>query len=268
MAQLRCYLNLLALNGERREFFPLIEAVKAVGYDGVQFAALGSAEERSICRKLNMGFAASGRINRPHDAADLAERVAGDGYDCATLHVGWGIESDDEAARLIESILDASQRSNVRFYIETHRATICQDMWRTVQFVSRFPEMRFNGDFSHWYAGQEMVYGGFEMKLRFLGPVLNRVRFLHGRIASPGCIQVPVKQAAPYVEHFQQLWTASFRGFLRSGEADSICFAPELLGPDIYYARIFEGREETDRWEEALKLKEIAEQCFASALCS
>ena len=38
-------------------------------------------------------------------------------------------------------------------HIETHRATICQGMWRTVQFVKRFPELRFNGDFSHWYAG-------------------------------------------------------------------------------------------------------------------
>lgn len=268
MPQLRCYMNLLALNGDGRQFLPLMEAVNAAGYEGVQFASLGTDEERSICRKLNLGIAASGRINAPEDAPELAARVAGDGYDCATLHVGWGIENDDEAACLIESILQASQRRNVRFYIETHRATICQDMWRAVQFLNRFPDMRFNGDFSHWYAGQEMVYGGFDKKLRFIEPVLNRVRFLHGRVANPGCIQVPVQEDAPYLGHFKELWTASFRGFLQSGEADSICFAPELLGPDIYYARIFEGREETDRWNEALKLKEIAARCFASALHS
>ncbi len=53
--------------------------------------------------------------------------------------------------------------------------------------------MRFNGDFSHWYAGQEMVYGGFEKKFAFIQPVIERVRFLHGRISSPGCIQVAVE---------------------------------------------------------------------------
>jgi len=28
--------------------------------------------------------------------------------------------------------------------------------------------LEFNGDFSHWYTGQEMVYGGFENKLAFI----------------------------------------------------------------------------------------------------
>lgn len=268
MAQLRCYMNLLALNGDTRDFSTLVGALKSAGYDGVQFANLGTAEQRSACRKLNMGMAASGRINAPGEADELAGCVADDGYDCATLHVGWGIENDDEAVLLIESMLEASHRRKVRFYIETHRATICQDMWRTVQFIRRFPEMRFNGDFSHWYAGQEMVYGGFDKKLHFIRPVLERVRFLHGRVANPGCIQAPVKEGTPYLEHFKQLWIASFRGFLQSREADAICFTPELLGPDIYYARTFRGAEETNRWEEALKLKEIAEQCFASALRS
>ncbi len=138
-------------------------------------------------------------------------------------------------------------------------------MWRTVQFAGAFRELRFNGDFSHWYAGQEMVYGGFEKKLQFIQPVLERVRFLHGRIANPGCIQVPVQEGTPYVEHFKQLWTASFRGFLQSKEAEHVCFTPELLGPDIYYARTFNGNEESDRRQQALVLKEIAEQCFASA---
>ena len=212
-----------------------------------------------------MSIAASGRVNVPHDAPTLAERAAGDGYECVTLHVGWGLESDDEAAALIESVLEASHRWKVPLYIETHRATLTQDMWRTVQFVKRFPEIRLNGDFSHWYAGQEMVYGGFEKKIQFIQPVLDRVRFIHGRIANPGCIQVPAEEGAPYVEHFKQLWTACFRGFLKSGEADHICFTPELLGPNIFYARTFRGAEESDRWQQALILKEIAEQCFASA---
>ena len=275
--QLRCYMNLMALDslpadsaGPKGAFTEKLASLAEAGFTGVQFATLGTREQLAACRDLKMGFAASGRVNLPEDAYSLTERTAGDGYECATLHVGWGLEDDDVAGRLIESILDASARSKIPLYIETHRATLCQDLWRTVQFIERFPEMRFNGDFSHWYAGQEMVYGGFEQKFAFITPVLERVRFLHGRIASPGCIQIAVcserDQLAPYVDHFRHLWTASFRGFLRNAKpGDWICFTPELLGPEIYYARTFQGKEESDRWEQSLILKGIADQCFSSA---
>lgn len=271
--RLRCYMNLMAVHSLPLGFEKSLEQIAAAGFNGVQFATTGTSQELAICRGLNLGIAASGRVNLPEEAGSLAERVAGDGYECATLHVGWGLEDDEAAGRIIESILNASERWKVPLYIETHRATICQDMWRTVNFVRRFPEMRFNGDFSHWYAGQEMVYGGFEKKLAFIAPVLERVRFMHGRIASPGCIQVAIDpkqgQPPPYLDHFRQLWTASFRGFLRSAEPhDFICFTPELLGPAIYYARIFEGREESDRWEQSLLLKQLAEECFSCARSS
>lgn len=277
--QLRCYMNLMALDSfppasraPKGSFDKHLTSLKEAGFTGVQFANFGTAEQLAACRDQKMGFAASGRINTPAEAAPFAAKVANDGYECATLHAGWGLEDDLAAFRLIESILQASVSQKIPLYIETHRATICQDMWRTVGYLERFPEMRFNGDFSHWYAGQEMVYGGFEKKLAFIEPVLNRVRFLHGRIASPGCIQVAIDPnqdpPPPYIEHFRQLWRASFEGFRRSCEGKFICFTPELLAPDIYYARTFANIEESDRWQQSLILKEIAEQCFSSASAS
>jgi hypothetical protein len=276
-SQLRVFINLMALDsmGPRGSFHQKLEGIRAAGFDGVQFARFANGEELADCASVSLSVAGSGRINLPAEASPFAERIAGDGYECATLHVGWGLEDDDEAAKLIESILNAAERWRVPLYIETHRATIFQDMWRTAGFVRRFPEIRINGDFSHWYTGQEMVYGGFEEKLAFIEPVLERVRFIHGRIGNPGCMQVRVDpDAAPepiYVGHFRQLWTAAFRCFLRTASAgDSIYFAPELLAPDIYYARTFPNRdgvpvEESNRWEQSLLLKQIAEECFRKA---
>lgn len=252
-----------------KTFEDQLETLRISGFDGVQFADRATPEELAACRQAGMGVAGSGRINLPSEAEQVAATMASDGYECVTLHVGWGLENDEQADALIESILRASAREDLPLYIETHRATICQDMWRTVEYVKRFPEMRFNGDFSHWYAGQEMVYGGFDRKFSFIEPVIERVRFLHGRIASPGCMQVPVdvgqSHAPLYVEHFRQMWTACFRACLTAQNAESICFTPELLGPDIYYARLFKGSEESDRWEQSLILKKIAEECFESA---
>jgi len=181
------------------------------------------------------------RLNLPAEADEIAARHAARGDLCLTVHAGWGLEDDSEAYALVEAILAASERHRLPIFIETHRATLTQDLWRTVQITKEFPEVRFNGDFSHYYCGQEMVYGGMEMKLAFLEPIFSRIGFLHGRIASPGSMQVPISEdlaarprhahgAVDYLEHFRELWTRAMLGFLRrAGSGDVLVFAPELL---------------------------------------
>ena len=117
-----------------------------------------------------------------------------------------------------------------------------------------------------------MVYGGFERKLAYIQPALERVRFLHGRIGNPGCMQVAVaaNDAAPHVAHFRTLWTRCFEAFLRdpAPQQPFITFCAELLASDIYYARTFQGVEESDRWQQSLLLIRIARECFAAAQCN
>src|SRR4051794_27780118 len=115
--QLRFYMNLMALDslpsdsaGPHGSFGERLDTLSKAGFTGVQFATQGTAEELAICRAHHFGMAASGRINTPAEADSLAEQISGNGYECATLHVGWGLEDDDEAHRLIESILAASGR--------------------------------------------------------------------------------------------------------------------------------------------------------------
>lgn len=275
----RCFMNLMALEGMPEfaggEFEAGLETIRDAGFEGVQFAEPPSEPGVAACRRLGLRMAGSGRVNAPSDASELACRLAGEGMACGTLHVGWGLEDDDEAGRLIDSILSAADKYQIPLYVETHRATIFQDMWRTVGFLETFPELRFNGDFSHWYTGLEMVYGGFEKKFAFIAPVLGRVRFLHGRIGNPGCIQVDIGDGDtgrhPYVAHFRQMWGASFRGFLESAvPGDYIAFTPELLASRIYYARTFRNSkgqtfEENDRWQQSLLLAEIGQECFGEA---
>lgn len=280
--RMRCYLNWMTLDDlpagstgpTATDSEGRLAAIRQAGYEGVQFIAPLTREQSAACARLNLGKVGSGRVNEPKDAEELAARFAAEGMECATLHVGWGMEDDEEAARLLDAVVAASARHGVPLYVETHRATIFQDMWRTIQFVKRFPEIRFNGDFSHWYTGLEMVYGGFGNKLQFIRPVLERVSFLHGRIGDPGSMQVDIGpgdvETHPYVADFRDLWTASFAGFLRRARSgDYIPFVPELLSPRIYYARCLatSGRErveEGDRWEQALVLRRIAAECFES----
>jgi hypothetical protein len=253
----------------------VLEAAVAAGYQGVQ----GANPER--CRALGLVPTTFDVLPQPGGIADRARRWADRGFACSTLLLGTGMEDDDEAARLIEEVLEASATAGIPLYVETHRATVTQDIWRTLQLVRRFPELRFNGDFSHWYTGHDLPYGDFDAKVEVLGPVLERVRYFHGRIGTGGLIQTDVGdgdvQDHPSVAHFRTLWTAACRGFVR-GHADdpvplaepAIGFAPELLPAEFGYALRVPGPdgavdEISDRWDQALVLTDIAAECFTEA---
>jgi hypothetical protein len=280
--KLRVYLNLDNLAELRPDsIWPGLEGIermarlRADGFDGVQ---LTSGEPPSASE---MPYCGLNRINTPQEALPVAAEHAERGDQCLTIHAGWGIEDDDEVFRLVESILNASEKTRLPIFIETHRATITQDMWRTVQITKRFPEVLFNGDFSHFYCGQEMVYGGLELKMKFMSPIFDRVGFMHGRIASPGHMQMPVDEVATrpaaasgvtdYFADFRTMWTRAMRGFLDHAKAgDVLIFAPELLSGTYYYARQFPDAcgklvEETDRYQQALIYQRIARECFAEA---
>lgn len=246
------------------------EAAAEAGYQAIQ------GGDPAICAELGLGCTGFGVARERGAIDDQAKLWAALGFDCGTVHVGSGLEDDDDALRLLDEVVQASVDHAVPIYVETHRATLTQDIWRTVRFVDRLPELRFNGDFSHWYTGLEMTYGDFDAKLEFAGPVLERTRYLHGRIGDPGCIQVDIGPDGdhPSVGHFRQFWTAAMAGFLRTAEpGDVLPFAPELLPPEIDYARTVPtpdgGRtEEGDRWQQGLLYCDIAQQCFDAAVAS
>jgi hypothetical protein len=262
--------------GPQGDFAAVIAAAKAAGYEGVQHYM----PEQVIAA----GLAATGmgRILAPADADALARRHKEIGCEASTLHVGAGLETDAEIDRLVAAVLDASAKHDYPLYIETHRATVTQDMRRTVDLVGRFPEIRFNADLSHYYCGHEMTYGDFAAKLAFLAPVLSRVRFMHGRIADAGAAQATVApdDDRPFVQHFRQMWRACFAGYKTSTEtAAPFIFAVELLPYRLsfggqthwlYYARQAVGpdgevADESDRWTQADLLWAIACEEFAAA---
>jgi hypothetical protein len=253
------------------------EVIRKAGYSGVQLLELPVPPNT-----VGLAMTGFGRTRNADDVHAIARKHQAAGLQCTTLQLGSGIEDDDTAYGLIERLLNTSEALCYPLYLETHRGTITQDIWRTCRYVEKFPELRFNGDLSHWYTGHEMANGDFVETLTYMRPVLERVRFLHGRISDAGCIQVALahRMKEPYVEHFKRLWTEVFTHFLRSAAGgDFISFAVELLPSKLLY----EGKtlhigyardvqrddgtfhEESDRWHEAELVWQVASDCFASA---
>ena len=249
---------------------PALEILLRNGFTGIQ-----GAPEALVptCHRLGLITAAQGRIDYPEEIHSLAQRWQDEGHACGTLHVGTGMEDDDTCDRLCAEVMATSARLGIPLFIETHRATITQDQWRTVKLVERNPNLRFNGDFSHWYTGQEMTYGGIDRRCDFLKPVFERTRFFHGRIGNSGCIQVSLTDpsAQTAIGHFRSMWTHCLRAFRQQAiPGEWIAFTPELLNRDYHYARCIPSRdatwqEEGDRWQDALELNNIMKACWDDA---
>jgi hypothetical protein len=114
-----------------------------------------------------------------------------------------------------------------------------------------------------------------------MAPIFDRIGFLHGRIASPGSMQMPIDDTlsrpatatgmADYFADFRAMWTRAMKGFIKNAcRGDVLVFAPEILAPTYYYARVFRdpsGRfvEESDRYSQALLYRQVALDCFQAA---
>ena len=222
------------------------------------------------------------RIDAPSDADRVAREHKARGYPLTTLHVGTGFEDDEAAYALLAPVVEASDRHAYPLLVETHRATVTQDIRRTLDLTERLPELRFNADLSHWYTGHEMTYGDVAAKVDRIAPVLDRVRYVHGRIGDSCCMQVALAGAddeRDFVGHFRLMWTRLCEGFARTaGPGEVLPFAAELLPharpmpgePDALqyfrYARLLpDGTEESDRWEQAEVLWAIFADCARAA---
>ena len=243
-------------------FEEALERVAEAGYDGVQ----AEPERGQAILSRGLRFAAGGRANTTDAVHALVQRSVDHGAECLTLHLGWGDEDDDAIDRLVFAVLDASQRSALPAYIETHRATVVQDLWRTRRLIKRIPEIQFNGDYSHYYCAHEVPYRGLEPFLEQMQPVLERTCFFHGRVSNGQSMQVSIADEAnrAHVEAFTTLWRAAVRAWQqRARPGDILPFVPELGPPSSGYAIPYpdaDGRraEIADRWEEMVALKNNA----------
>jgi len=247
-------------------FEEALDRVKEAGFLGVQ----GEPEHAAPVFTRGLRFAAGGRANAVAEVDALIDRSAALGAECLTVHLGWGDESDDQIDALAAAVLNGAERRALPVYVETHRATAVQDLWRTNRLIERIPGIRFNGDYSHYYCAGEVPYRGFAAFAEQLRPVLERTCFLHGRVSNGQSMQVSIDDGehAGHLEHFKTLWRSAMSRWLRVARpGDLLPFVPELGPPSSGYAITWPdsaGRrqESSDRWAEMLRLKRIAEDLF------
>ena len=94
---LGCYMNLGSLPASDRASDASFHAIREAGYDGVQFGDFPHPDRVHAAQALGLGVCGSGRVNAPAEASLLAQKAVESGFECLTVHVGWGMEDDPQA---------------------------------------------------------------------------------------------------------------------------------------------------------------------------
>lgn len=161
--------------------------------------------------------------------------------------------------------MEMAEAAGVELQFETHRNSITNDMFATLQLIDAVPEMRLSADLSHYVVGREFDFPPDARTQGHITRLLERAESFQGRIASRQQIQVPFQ--FPHYEKWLGLflgwWEQGFRLWRARNRTGVLNFLCEL-GPHEYAMTGPDGRELSDRWEEALILKDHVRRLWAT----
>lgn len=170
------------------------------------------------------------------------------------------------AVPIIRTWLEVAEDVGIPIKFETHRDCITNDMFMTLQLLDAIPEMRLTADLSHYCLNREMSAPISDDNQAWIQRLLERSDSFQGRVSSHEQIQVPLHfpQNQKWVAIFKDWWERGFRSWrARSSNDDTLIFLCEL-GPPEYAFTDAEGKELSDRFEEANVIRGWVEEIWAN----
>jgi hypothetical protein len=169
-----------------------------------------------------------------------------------------------EGADIVNRWLDDGERAGIPITIETHRDAITTDLLYTLQLMDAVPRMRLTADLSHFVVAREFPIPLPDHIRAQIDRVLDRADAFQGRIATREQIQIPL--GFPHLEYwfalFETWWRQGFRSWRRRAGPDArLNFLCEL-GPPEYAITGADGYELSDRWQDALVIRETVQSIW------
>ena len=259
----------LPLNAPPEEEWTLAEKfgrVKEAGFEAVECWLDESDEQRhrdalnAAGLRLVLGHHPFTQEDTRHTVAQ-AVRLGADFVFAQPLHPYVALA---EAVPFLREAIQIAADHGLPLFIETHRGNIPESLNQALALIELMPEIRFTGDLSHFVVIGEFYGWEDERALERMDPVLSRVSHLHGRISSGEQVQVDVGDGSgDTAQFFVRLWARAMSHWRRgAGPGDVFPFASEL-GPPRYAITLPDGREFSDRWQQSLVMKQLAEQAWA-----
>jgi hypothetical protein len=94
-------------------------------------------------------------------------------------------------------------------------------------------------------------------------PILERTSHMHGRIGNGEQVQVDVGDGSARLRSsFVRLWTIAMRHWLKEAQPGDVFQFSSELGPAALRHHHTRRQEFSDRWEQSLVMKKLAEQAW------
>jgi hypothetical protein len=267
---LAVYQSLWAMQPARPDgrVLPLADCVRMAadaGYDGVgiDLWATDIAEARALgplLASLQLGVIVTSFPRRMQDIAELLALSQELGADFLNI-IGQVMPLSPEATvPVIYHWMEAAHRAGIPLQFETHRNCFTNDMFTMLRLIDDIPELVVCADLSHYVVGREFDFPINAVTQSHIARILARSGSFQGRVATRQQVQVPFEmpQYRPWFEQFKSWWAQGFADWRqRHPEAEKMIFLCEL-GPPDYAITGADGIELSDRWEEALVLRDTA----------
>lgn len=171
------------------------------------------------------------------------------------------------AAPVLFRLMEMAGEAGIELHLETHRNSLSNDMFAMLQILDSVPDLLISADLSHYVVGREFYLPLPRVTQGHINRLLDRAESFQGRIASNQQIQLPVgfPQHKPWLDLFLGWWETGFR-LWRRNRADRpgrvLNFLCEL-GPVDYAITDAQGWELSDRWTDALILRDHAKMIWS-----
>jgi sugar phosphate isomerase/epimerase len=246
-----------------------VTQIAEAGFDGIDVAWTPSLPHglETIERAGDAGLEWS-IITFPKTVDDLkpvAERFSGSAARLVNIQPNVRPGTVSEAASYIDGWTEIARDAGLAVYFETHRDRMTTSLPFTLQLLDSVPSMELVSDLSHFLVGEEFPWPISDENHALIRRVLARTHAFHGRIASREQVQIPLDfpQNQQWVDLFARWWEDGFRLWReRASPGDDLVFVSEL-GPPWYAITGADGEELSDRWAEAVRLKELARGLWA-----
>ena len=236
--------------------------IRDAGFDGagVRFIDPAFATEiTAFLRSHGMIWQAQCYPTNVDDLKPVLELVARLGADHVNLQPNVRPYRIEDCVPLLEGWRRLADEADVAVHVETHRDRMTTDLFFTLQLLDCFPDLCLTADVSHYLVGREFAWPVDEVNHAMIHRILDNTWGIHGRIASREQVQISLgfPQHQGWVELFMGWWEYAIRSWRKRAKPDAVLTFLCELGPPPYAITGPDGAELSDRWEEALKMKDM-----------